>query len=153
MLSFFEWCQQAGLIVAMRRSLWLFPVIEGVHLMGLALIGGAVLMVDLRLLGLGLRNQPVSTVARDAQRWLMVSLAVMLPTGFLLFMASAVKCYYLPAFWVKMAALAAALAFTFTIRRRVAAAGLASNSARTVALVSLLLWGTVAVAGRLVGFP
>ena len=83
----------------------------------------------------------------------MVSLAVMLPTGFLLFMASAVKCYYLPAFWVKMAALAAALAFTFTIRRRVAAAGLASNSARTVALVSLLLWGTVAVAGRLVGFP
>jgi len=153
MLSFFEWCQQAGLIVAMRRSLWLFPVIEGIHLMGLALIGGAVLMVDLRLLGLGLRNQPVSTVARDAQRWLMVSLAVMLPTGFLLFMASAVKCYYLPAFWVKMAALAAALAFTFTIRRRVAAAGLASNSARTVALVSLLLWGTVAVAGRLVGFP
>jgi hypothetical protein len=154
MLPFFQWCEQAGLIVAMRRSLWLFPVIESVHLMGLALIGGAVLMVDLRLLGLGLRNQAVSQVARDAQWWLLASLAVMLPTGFLLFMASAVKCYYLPAFWVKMTTLAAALTFTFTIRRRVAAAGGApSGRARAVAVVSLLLWGTVAVAGRLVGFP
>src|SRR5687767_7437312 len=94
LLPFFEWCEQAPLIVAMRGSLWLFPVIEGLHLMGLALLGGAVVTVDLRLLGLGLRNQPVAQVARDAEKWLLISLAVMLPTGWLLFMASAVKCYY-----------------------------------------------------------
>ena len=90
--------------------------------MGLALIGGAVLMLDLRLLGVGLRGQPVAEVARDAQRWLLVSLAVMLPTGFLLFMASAVKCYYLPAFWLKMTSLSLALLFTFAVRRPLAMA-------------------------------
>ena len=154
MLPFFEWCQNAGLIVAMRRSLWIFPVIESLHLMGLALLGGSILMVDLRLLGLGFERQPASQVARDGQRWLLASLFVMLPTGFLLFMASAVKCYYLPAFWVKMTTLLLALAFTFTVRRHVAAADpIAIGPAKIAAVVSLALWGSVAIAGRLVGFP
>ena len=138
----------------MRSSVWLFPVIESLHLMGLALTGGAVLMVDLRLLGFGLRRQPVAQVAQDAQRWLLVSLLVMLPTGFLLFMASAVKCYYLPAFWVKMTSLFLALVFTFAVRRRVImAARMSPVWARLVGVVSLSLWSSVAIAGRLVGFP
>ena len=152
----FQWCENAALIVAMRQSLWLFPAIESLHLMGLALMGGAVLTVDLRLLGFGLGRQAPTRVAREAERWLFISLVVMLPTGFLLFMASAVKCYYLPAFWVKMTCLLLALIFTFSIRRRVAlSADTAAHPVRTrlVALVSLSLWTTVAVAGRLVGFP
>jgi hypothetical protein len=156
LLPFFEWCENAELIVAMRSSLWLFPVIESVHLMGLALIGGALLVVDLRLLGLGLRRQPVPALARDAERWLIGSLMVMLPTGFLLFMSSAVKCYYLPVFWLKMATLLMALVFTFSIRRRVAMAvgtGLNPVWPKVVGGVSLLLWSTVAIAGRFVGFP
>jgi hypothetical protein len=156
LLPFFEWCESSALIVAMRGSLWLFPAIEAVHLIGLALIGGAVLLVDLRLLGFGLRRQPVAHVARDAERWLLVSLAVMLPSGFLLFMASAVKCYYLAAFWVKMTSLALALVFTFTARRHVATADAALCNpalAKLVGATSLLLWATVAVAGRWVGLP
>jgi hypothetical protein len=156
LLPFFEWCENAGLIVAMRSSLWLFPVIESVHLMGLALTGGAVLMVDLRLLGLGLRRQPVAQVARDAERWLIVSLCVMIPTGLLLFMSTAVKCYYLPAFWVKMTSLLLALVFTFSVRRNVTMSGETSVSPvsnKLVAIVSLALWSSVAIAGRFVGFP
>ena len=156
MLPFFQWCEQSGLIVAMRSSKGLFPAIESIHLMGLALTGGAVLMLDLRLLGFGLRRQPVAQVAQDAQRWLLVSLGVMLPTGFLLFMASAVKCYYLPAFWVKMTSLLLALVFTFAVRRRVAMAEETRVSplwTKVVAVVSLSLWSSVAIAGRFVGFP
>jgi len=156
LLPLFQWCENSGLIVAMRKSLWLFPVIEGLHLMGLALIGGAVLMVDLRLLGFGLQRQPTALIARDAERWLLLSLLVMLPTGFLLFMASAVKCYYLPVFWVKMTTLFLALVFTFSIRRRVAMAAETQMNpvrARLVGGVSLALWSTVAIAGRLVGIP
>jgi uncharacterized protein DUF6644 len=80
----------------------------------------------------------------------------MLPTGFLLFMSSAVKCYYLPVFWVKMAALLLALVFTFSIRRRVAMAveaGVNPVWPKVVGAVSILLWSTVAIAGRFVGFP
>ena len=155
-MPLFEWCETSGLIVAMRGSKWLFPAIESAHLMGLALTGGAVLLVDLRLLGFGLRRQPLGELAKDAERWLLVSLGVMLPTGFLLFMASAVKCYHLPAFWVKMAALALAVMFTFTVRRRVATADethLSPALSKAVDVVSLSLWSSVAIAGRFVGFP
>jgi hypothetical protein len=63
LLPFFEWCENAELIVAMRSSLWLFPVIESLHLIGLALLGGALLVVDIRLLGFGMRRQPVAILA------------------------------------------------------------------------------------------
>ena len=156
LFPWFQWCENAGLIVAMRRSLWIFPAIESVHLMGLALMGGAILTVDLRLLGLGLGRQAPAQVAREAERWLFISLIVMLPTGFLLFMASAVKCYHLPAFWVKMTSLLLVLVFTFAIRRPVTMADETRINpvwARLVAIVSLSLWSTVAIAGRFVGFP
>jgi hypothetical protein len=156
LLPWFQWCENAGLIVAMRRSLWIFPLVESLHLMGLALIGSAILTVDLGLLGLGPGRRTPARAAREAERWLLLSLLVMLPTGFLLFMASAVKCYHLPAFWVKMTCLLLALIFTFSIRRRVAmSVDSPQHPVRTrlVALVSLSLWASVAVAGRLVGFP
>ena len=57
------------------------------------MIGGAILVVDLRLFGFGLRRQPVAQLALDAQRWLIGSLIVMLASGILLFTSEAVKCY------------------------------------------------------------
>jgi hypothetical protein len=159
-MSLFEFCervQYSPLLSAMRSSPWFFPLIASIHLMGLALIGGALLVVDLRLLGLGLRHQPVAQVARDAERWLLVSLLVLLPTGLLQFMCfAATKYYYLTAFWVKMAALSLALVFTFVVRRKVAMADETRINpvwSKLVALVSLSLWSTVAIAGRLIGLP
>jgi hypothetical protein len=157
LLDLFGWFQYSSLITAMRGSPWFFPVIASIHLMGLALIGGAVLIVDLRLLGLGLRGQPVAQVARDGQRWLVVSLVVLLPTGILQFMCfAATKYYYLKSFWVKMAALLLALVFTFAVRRKVAMADearLSPAARKLVAVVSLSLWSTVAIAGRWIGLP
>jgi hypothetical protein len=140
----------------MRGSPWLFPAIATVHLLGLAVIGGSVLLLDLRLLGFGIRSQPAAYLVRDAERWLIRGLWVALPTGVLLFMCFATKYYYLTFFWVKLAALVAVLAFTFSVRRRVAASAGQDGSAvrqRMVALVSLALWTTVAMGGRYIGFP
>jgi hypothetical protein len=156
LLDFFNLLQYSTLLTAMRASAWFFPVIASIHLMGLALIGGAVLIVDLRLLGLGLRHEPVSKVARDAERWLVVSIAILLPTGILQFMCfAATKYYYLTAFWVKMAALALALLFTFSVRRAVVRAERSVRPvfSKLVALISISLWSTVAIAGRLIGLP
>src|SRR6266446_2293222 len=157
LLDFCKLVQYSPLLSSMRSSPWVFPVIASIHLMGLALIGGAVLVVDLRLLGLGLSRQPVAQIARDAERWLFVSLLVLLPTGILQFMCfAATKYYYLTAFWVKMAALSLALVFTFVVRRKVAMADetrIKPVWSKLVALVSLSLWSTVAIAGRLIGLP
>src|SRR5437879_12890695 len=155
LLDFFKWLQYLPLLTAMRSSPWVFPVIASIHLMGLALIGGAVLVVDLRLLGFGLRRQPVAQVARDAERWMLVSLLVLLPTGLLQFMCfAATKYYYLTAFWVKMAALSLALVFTFAVRRKLVMAAetpMSPLQSKLMATVSLALWGTVAIAGRVIG--
>ncbi len=156
MLAFFESLEYAPMLVEMRSSPWLFPAIASVHLLGLAMLGGAALVVDLRLLGAGLTRQPVADVARAAEPWLIASLLVMLPSGLLLFMCFATKYYYLAAFWVKVTSLVAALIFTFTIRRRVVMADDNSGSAgkrKVVAAVSLTLWITIALGGRLIGFP
>jgi hypothetical protein len=155
LLPFFQWCEASAIGTAIRSSTWAFAVIESVHLLALAAIGGAVLVVDLRLLGWGLRRQTVAEVARDAYPWLVGSLVVMLVTGISLFLSESVKCYYSTPFWWKMSSLALAMIFAFTVRRRVTM----SEDARVrpiylklVALVSLTLWFGVGAGGRWIGF-
>jgi hypothetical protein len=156
LLEFCRWLQYSAPLHSMRESPIFFPIVATIHLMGLALIGGAVLVVDLRLLGLALQNQPVSGLAHDAERWLFRGLAVMVATGILLFMCFATKYYYLTFFWVKMAALVAVIIFTRSVHRRVALAkdgDVSPVRRKVVALVSMFLWTTVAVGGRYIGFP
>ena len=156
LLDLFQWLEYSSLLVEMRSSPWLFPVIATIHLLGLAVLGGAVLVVDLRLLGLGLTRQPPAQLARATEPLLLGSLLVMLATGLLLFMCFATKYYYLTAFWVKLASLFLAVAFTYTIRRRVITTGetkMRASGSRLAAVVSLLLWTSVVLTGRLIGFP
>jgi len=152
---FFEWCAATRLGTAIQMSPWAFAVIESVHLLGLAVIGGAVLLVDLRMLGFGLRDQRIAEIARAAFPWLVGSLIVMLLTGIGLFLSEPMKLYYSWPFWVKMISLSLAMLFTFTIRRKVTMA----DETRTrpiwfklVALVSLTLWFGVGGGGRWIGF-
>jgi hypothetical protein len=155
LLPFFEWCEQLWLGQFIVGSNWLFPVIESVHLLGLAVLGGAILVVDMRLLGLGLKNHPVAELARDSRPWLIGALVVMVATGVPLFLSEPIKCYYSQPFWNKMTALAIGLVFTFTIRARVTETESVRNTARRQAMVgalSLALWFTVAASGRWIGF-
>jgi hypothetical protein len=155
LLAFFTWCEQSFVGEAIRNSQWLFPVIESIHLLALVLIAGAVLVVDMRLFGVGLRRQPVAQLARDAQPWLIGGLMVMLTTGILLFLSEAIKCYYSSAFAWKMTSLLLALIFTFTVRRKVALADegrVGPLWSRLVAVVSVSLWSGVGIGGRWIGF-
>ena len=155
---FFRWCEATAIGQAVARSVWAFPILEAVHLIGLCVLGGALLVVDLRLLGAGLTGQPVARIARYARPWLIGSLAVMVATGVPLFLSEAVKAYYNTSFWVKMCTLPVALAFTFLVRERVARRELSDPSDpgdaadRAVGAISLALWFTVAAAGRWIGF-
>ena len=137
----------------MQNSRWGFAAVEAVHLLALTLLGGSVLILDLRLLGLILRRESPRTLNRDLSRILLSSLAILVLTGIALVSEEALKCYYNAAFRWKMALLAAAVLFYFTLYRRVvltlgSAATLAS---RITAVVSLSLWLGVGVAGRAIG--
>jgi hypothetical protein len=154
LLPYFEWVEATTLGHTIRQSLWLFPVIEAVHLLGLSVLGGSVLIVDLRMLGTGLRHHAIAQIARDARPWFVGALVVMLLTGWALFASEAIKCYYNFSFWVKITTLPIAIFFVFLVRDRIAArAGMhATAMTRLVAVLSIALWFTVAAAGRWIGF-
>ena len=155
LLPFFQWCETVWLGRFVVESNWLFPVIESVHLLALALLGGSILVVDMRLVGLGLNGREVKEIAREARPYMNLALILMVSTGVPLFLSEPIKCYYSPAFWVKMWTLAFALMFTYTIRTKTTRMEYVRNTARRQVLVgalSIALWFTVASAGRWIGF-
>ena len=147
---FFAWME--GLAI-FGGSVYLGPAVNIVHLMGMVVFLGAILIVDLRLLGTGLKRQPTASVARDAQPWLIGSLVVLVLTGIRATMATATQQYTNSIYWVKMYLLTLGLVFLFTIRRRVAFAeeGRVPAAARkAVGLVSIAIWLSVAALARLI---
>ena len=154
LLPYFESIEASALGNAIRQSLWLFPVIEAVHLLGLCVLGGAVLIVDLRMLGVGLRSHSIAEITRDARPWFLGALLVMLTTGWALFCSEAIKCYYNTSFWVKITTLPVAIVLTLLIRDRMALRAGTDVTATTkiVGLTSIVLWVVVAAAGRWIGF-
>lgn len=155
LLPLFEWFYATGVGETIRNSVWLFPVIEAFHLIGLGIIGGTVLLVNLRLLGVGLTRQPVAQLSAEVQPWMLGALALMFASGIPLFLSEATKAYYSFAFWVKMVSLFLVLLFTFTIHRRVTQSSLTIDRpdlAKLTGIVSLVLWFGVAWGGRWIGF-
>jgi hypothetical protein len=155
LLPVFEWLEATFLGNMVRQSLWLFPVIEAFHLVAFAVLGGTVLITDMRLLGLALRSQPTAQIAREARPWLLGSLVVMIVSGVLLFLSEAIKCYYSFPFRVKIICLVLAIVFTWTLHRRIVAtddATIGPIKGRVAAVISLALWGAVAWGGRWIGF-
>ena len=155
MMPLVQWCGHTAIAHAIHNSSWLFPFIEIFHLLALSVLGGTVILVDLRFFGLGMKSKAMPELARDVQPWLLLALAVMLTSGFLLFISEAVKMYTNEAFRFKMLSLALALVFTFTIHRRftsVEGDRLSPLAGKLVALVSMALWTCVGLGGRAIGF-
>jgi len=140
---------------AINESSWIFAVVQAFHLVSLGFLAGSLLMVDLRLLGRGFSQQPTARVARDARPWLIGSMVAMVLTGVPQFISLATKEYESPYFRWKMLMLLIAFIFTFTIRKQVAYAPegrFGGGISKAVALVSIGLWTSVAINGRLIGF-
>ena len=154
LLDFCIWLEDGLIGSAINDTVWAFAVIESIHLLGLALLGGAVLIVDLRMLGFGLKNQSITELATHARPWLWRAVWLMIGTGTLLFISEAVKCYYNTSFWVKMITLPFAIALTVAVRRRIIREEWIETTLRSrwLALSSITLWFTVAAAGRWIGF-
>lgn len=154
-LSFCKWCNSSPWGHGIRDSVWLFPFVEIFHLLALGILGGTILILNLRLLGFRFQSEPVSELAEDVRPWMLGSLAVMLVSGFLLFCTEAVKMYGSPAFRFKMIFLVLALVFTFTIHRKLVTsddARFSRLSRALVAVVSLILWACVGLGGRAIGY-
>lgn len=124
-----------------------FPVLECFHIAGFALGVGMTALVDFRLLGFGLRKQTSAQITRAFDWWMLGGLLVAVFSGLLLFSTDPDMYYLNWAFLIKMACLALAIAFNYTIHRRAISPGLSPAVGRVVACISLTLWVSVIFGG------
>lgn len=152
---FFEWLDTSLLAQMSKAYGGVFVVVQMVHLLSLATLGGMVLLGDLRLLGVMLRDVPSEVVARNTQRWFTIALTGAVLSGVFMSSAVALKLYYNEMFWGKMTAFAIGLVFVYGIRRpllRHSHDTIHPWIVRLVAVTSLTIWFTVAASGRWIGF-
>jgi hypothetical protein len=152
-----EWIESTDLSTAIREGALPYPIIGGLHLLGIALFGGMVLVTDLRLLGWTMRRFPVSDIVQQFKPWKWAGFVLVTVTGLLLAWAEPLKLYRSPAFWVKMALLALvgvhALAFRARVYGNTAKLDVAVTAeAKLAASLSLFLWAGLIVSGRLIAY-
>jgi hypothetical protein len=152
MNEFFRFLVNSPWSHAMNAYEWVFPLVQSLHFIGFALSIGTIAIVDLRLLGFGMRRQNPAELAADLEPWTRAGIAIMLITGPLMFSTDAVTYHYNPSFQFKMICLTAALIFHFTVHRRVVRPGASAAAGKVAGILSLLLWTGVVAGGRMIAF-
>jgi hypothetical protein len=149
--SFFTWCEATSIGHAIRQATWGFAVIETFHIMTLAVFLGTIVVVDMRLLGFGLRRRSAAQLATELAPWNWTSMALMIVTGVLLFLSEANRLSGNAPFFIKMVFLSLGMLIHFTIFRK--ATRDEGWLGRLTGSISLICWFGVAFAGRAIAFP
>lgn len=153
--EFFLWLETTPFGVIGKTWGAVFAIVEAFHLLAMALLGGAVIVSDARLLGWVFADIPAREVLDKAHKVFVLGLGAVLLTGVFMACGVAGKIYWLPVFWYKMLALATGIFFVFFIRRPMLRRDLDEINPTVVKLVaisSMLVWATVAATGRWIGF-
>lgn len=149
--GFFEWMGALSISQAIGASIWIYPLVQAIHLVFLALFAGGIIIVDLRMLGYGMRSKPVYQVARDARPWMVAGLIGLVLTGIPQMMQNSTREYFSEFFWYKMYLLFFGLIFLVTIRRKMTQAAETTTATKVVAVCSMAIWTGVTMAARLIG--
>jgi hypothetical protein len=154
-----QWIYESSIGTGIRESALVFPLIEGVHLLGISLSVGLLCWLDLRLLGLVLAHEPISQVWKRVMPSAFAGFVLMFITGGLLFWAEAATAYNSVHFWIKMALILLAgvnaAYFELTTHKHVAEWDteiLPPTHARMAGLLSLILWTAIIVTGRTMAY-
>jgi len=159
LLQICQWIYNTHLSTSIRESVYLFPIVEGIHTLGITVVVGTVAVLDLRLLGLIMKREPVTRIARQVLPWTWAGFSLMFVTGLLLSIAESATNYYNWAFRAKLILLLLVgintLIFHLTTYRSVSKWDMATTTplhARAAAVCSLSLWGGIIVAGRMIAY-
>ena len=138
----------------LRTSRAIFPIVESIHLVGLALFVGTLLLIDMGLLGVAMRRQPVHQVAAALAPWTWSGFALLLLTGPFMFTAQATKWHDNPVFWIKMLLLILATIFQLSVRGKISSPDffLRPATAKLIGAVSLLLWVSTGFLAKMMEF-
>jgi hypothetical protein len=150
-----QWMQNSDVGTGIRESYWTFPVIETTHVLALAISVGLLIWFDLRLLGLGMKHQPISFIHKQVMPWAIIGFIVMSVSGIFLFWSEAEKCYRSGFFRAKVAFLflAAFNAMIFELKTKKTIEEWDKHpipplKARMAGWLSIISWAAVIIAGR-----
>lgn len=156
--GFLGWLEATPLSLTMRHSLWTYPIVEIVHIVGFIMLVGSVAMFDLRVLGFS-RSLPVQALGRHLLRWTVASVLLVVPAGLMMFSAHPQDFVENRVFQVKLALIAAAgvnaILFHTGVYRSVDEWNKevpAPALARGQAILSLAIWVGVISCGRLLAY-
>ena len=152
---FFEWMETTWFGIVGKTWGAAFAFVQTIHLLSLALLGGAVLAAEGRVLGFLLTDVSTKIVIDRCHVLLVWALVILISTGVFMACGVALKVYYLPVFWYKMLALGAGILFHFYVRRPLLRFDLKNINpviVKMTALSSILVWFMVAATGRWIGF-
>jgi uncharacterized protein DUF6644 len=159
LLSFAQWAQSTDFFTAIRSSWNVYPIIMATHLAGIALFGGMILAVDLRLLGVAMRKRRVADVVDQLRPLKHLGLTIVVICGLLMLGSKAEEYYYNAFFRAKMAILALIVIHALVFRRSVYAQAAefdrtshVPGRAKLAAALSLILWTSMVVCGRGIGY-
>jgi hypothetical protein len=160
MLSLAQWAQSTAFFTALRGSWYAYPAVLSLHLLGIAIFGGMILLTNMRLLGLALRDRSISDLIDQLRIPKRLGLVLVATCGILLVGAKAEEYYYNIFFRIKLALLALIFVHGWAFRRSVyyntaeldRSRKQIPTRAKLAASLSLLLWGGVACAGRGIGY-
>ena len=152
------WLQNTSIATGIRESALVFPIILSLHLTGMGLFGGMILMTDLRILGIAMTKRPVSEVVNGLRHWKHLGLTLTATCGILLLWSKAAIYYPNPYLWIKLTLFALiiihALVFK-SVYRNVAdldRSPVIPGRAKAAAVLSMILWIGVVTAGRWIGY-
>lgn len=156
-LTWFQWLD-ANLpgSVFLRESTYGFSVSLTLHVLSMCVFFGLVMMMDLRLIGIGNRTTRPEEIQKRLFPWQMFGFAVITVTGFMLWWAKPLTYYGKAFFWVKMVLMILAginAGAIHWITHREGRAGWDSRAAKVAGAVSILLWTLVLIFGRLIAYP
>jgi len=150
--------QETDLATALRQSFWVYPLVNAGHIVGLALLFGAIVPLDLRLLGFW-GKMPLAAMSRILLPVALAGLALAVPTGLLLFSVRATEYAATPLLWLKLGFIACAIANALLLRLSLAWTAheqgeLAGTTPRLqlAGVLSIGLWLAAIVAGRMIGY-
>tara|TARA_R110002073_G_scaffold255382_4_gene417913 strand:- start:454 stop:1035 length:582 start_codon:yes stop_codon:yes gene_type:complete len=157
LLPYFEWLKYSSWIGYLGTTYGsVYATVQAGHLISMAVIGGTVLVTDLRLLGVLLKDIPSETISKGTHKCFKYSLVVAILTGIFCAAGVADKVYYMPVFWIKMLALLTGSGFMFFIKQPLLNSRPHNEinpwAIRLLAVASILIWFTVAATGRWIGF-
>jgi hypothetical protein len=151
-VEFSDWLANTAISQYFQVTLWVIPGMQTIHILCLAMVLAGAVMVDLRILGRGLKSESMAAVAERFLPSITPLVLVLLFTGIVLIIAEPGRTLGNPAFYVKMVCLVLALIVTARLRRYAATATTGDRAPVLLALLSMLLWTTIIVAGRFIAY-